>query len=107
MLDPAPGLFSTTIGAPSALDKGSAKTRATKSAAPPGAKPTTSLMGREGYDCANAWLAKRMMRKKILTTEPNPKQTTKPRVSAGSTRGFVVCFGDRKSTRLNSSHQII
>jgi hypothetical protein len=48
MLDPAPGLFSTTIGEPSAFDSGSAKTRATKSAAPPGAKPTTSLMGREG-----------------------------------------------------------
>src|SRR5256885_15586046 len=66
MLEPAPGLFSTTSGAPSALDRGSAKTRATKSAAPPGAKPTTSLTGREGYDCASAWLAKRKTRQKIL-----------------------------------------
>ena len=77
----------TAIGAPSALDKGSAKTRATKSAAPPGAKPTTSLTGREGYDCASAWLAKRKTRTKLLTTAPNPERTTRLPVSAGSTRG--------------------
>src|SRR5438309_1261645 len=35
MLEPAPGLFSTTIGWPSAFDKGSARTRATNSAARP------------------------------------------------------------------------
>src|SRR5438093_12539911 len=69
ILETAPGLFSTTIGAPSALDKGAAKTHATKTAAPPGAKPTTSLTGREGYDCASAWLAKRKTRQKILISD--------------------------------------
>jgi hypothetical protein len=48
MLEPAPARFSITIDWPSARESGSAIARDTKSAAPPGAKPTTSLIGRAG-----------------------------------------------------------
>src|SRR5438876_6039176 len=54
MLEPAPGLFSTTTGWPSALPNSSLITRATKSAAPPGAKPTSSRIGLFGYPAACA-----------------------------------------------------
>jgi hypothetical protein len=48
MLEPAPGLFSTTTGCPSARPSGSWKARATKSAAPPGVNPTTMRSGLAG-----------------------------------------------------------
>jgi hypothetical protein len=48
MLEPAPGRLSTRIGWPSARASGSCRLRATKSAAPPGAKPTTSRTGLDG-----------------------------------------------------------
>jgi len=63
------------------------QTRATKSAAPPGAKPDHQLDGREGYDCANAWLRKRKMRKKVFHDSAESKADNKAPVSAGSTRG--------------------
>src|SRR5687767_12599914 len=54
MLEPAPGLLSTTIDWPRLRDSGSPITRETRSAAPPGAKPSTSLTGRVGQACASA-----------------------------------------------------
>src|SRR6185295_11626825 len=49
MLEPAPGLLSITTGWPSDLESESWYARDTWSAAPPGAKPTTSFTGRIGY----------------------------------------------------------
>src|SRR4029078_10601369 len=48
MLEPAPGRLSITIGCPRPRESGSPSVRATKSAAPAGANPTTSLIGRDG-----------------------------------------------------------
>jgi hypothetical protein len=45
MLPDAPGLFSTTMGWPSALDNGSANARAAMSGLVPPGKPTTILTG--------------------------------------------------------------
>src|SRR5688572_4467618 len=52
MLEPAPGRLSMTIDWPRARESGSLSVRATKSAAPAGANPTTSLIGLFGYGCA-------------------------------------------------------
>src|SRR6185369_10571407 len=49
MLEPLPGLLSTTTGWPSAFPNASLIARATVSAAPAGAKPTTSRIGLAGY----------------------------------------------------------
>ena len=49
MVPVAPGLFSTTIGWPSLLDKVSPRMRDTVSTGPPAGKPTTSLIGRFGH----------------------------------------------------------
>src|SRR6185369_9516178 len=56
MLEPLPGLLSTTTGWPSALPNASLMARATVSAAPAGANPTTSRIGLFGYaaGCAPA-----------------------------------------------------
>src|SRR5258706_14849153 len=53
MDDPAPARFSITTGWPRARERYSLYARATVSAAPPGANPTTSLTGLFGY-CADA-----------------------------------------------------
>ena len=45
MEEPAPARFSITIGWPEAAAEAFAEARATVSAAPPGAKPTTRRMG--------------------------------------------------------------
>src|SRR6478735_11944578 len=60
MLEPLPGLLSTTTGWPSALPNASLMARATESAAPPGANPITRRIGLVGYAavCAPAWQAK-------------------------------------------------
>src|SRR5258708_30050021 len=49
---PAPGLFSTTIGCPSAVDSFSPIVRARMSVVPPGANGTTHLIGFDGHGCA-------------------------------------------------------
>src|ERR1700682_5522568 len=54
MEDPAPARFSITMGRPTARPSGSPNARATLSAAPPGAKPTTSRIGLAGDACAAA-----------------------------------------------------
>jgi hypothetical protein len=49
---PAPGLFSTTMGWPSALATSVQTRRVTKSVVPPGGKGTTTRKGRVGQACA-------------------------------------------------------
>ena len=51
---PAPGRFSTASGCGSAVRAPSASARAKTSAPPPGAKPTTKVIGRVGKSCAGA-----------------------------------------------------
>ena len=51
---PAPGLFSTTTGCPSATDSFSLIVRARMSVVPPGAKGTMYLIGLLGQVCAYA-----------------------------------------------------
>src|SRR6476620_11229015 len=51
---PAPGLFSTMTGWPSAAVSFSPMVRARMSVVPPGANGTTHLMGLPGQDCAPA-----------------------------------------------------
>src|SRR2546429_3201653 len=52
MLPPAPGLFSTTTGCPSACCSLGAMRRAERSTGPPGAYGTTRWTGRDGQSCA-------------------------------------------------------
>src|SRR5258708_24200739 len=87
-MPPCPGLFSTTQGWPRYGCSQSQKTRATMSFAPPARKPTTNLIGRFGnFSAADA----------APDSGPHPLP-----------RNFqTVRSRDRKSTRLNSSHQII
>ena len=54
MLPDAPALLSTMTRCPSDLLISSATVRATESAAPPGAKPTKSVIGLSGKLCADA-----------------------------------------------------
>src|SRR5690349_14991660 len=56
---PAPGLLSTTMGWPSALEAPSAAARAIRSLAPPAEKGTTRRIGLAGQACAAAPLAAR------------------------------------------------
>src|SRR5438094_2316919 len=54
MLPPAPGLFSTTTGWPSACCSLAAMRRAERSTGPPGAYGTTRWTGRDGQSCGKA-----------------------------------------------------
>src|SRR3954466_16203191 len=55
MIELAPGRFSTITGWPMFCETLAATRRVTPSAPPPGGKPTTQLIGFEGYaDCARA-----------------------------------------------------
>src|SRR2546421_10701425 len=57
MLPPAPGLFSTTTGWPSACCSLGAIKRAERSTGPPGAYGTTRWTGLDGQSCAPQWNA--------------------------------------------------
>src|SRR5687767_4623019 len=59
MLPPAPGRLSTVTGWPSASERRLAMMRDVVSVPPPGAKPTSMVIGRVGQDCASA-LAEKM-----------------------------------------------
>ena len=54
MFVPAPGLFSTTTGCPIRSVRASPTNRAMVSVDPPGAKPTSNRIGRDGKACADA-----------------------------------------------------
>ena len=54
MVPPAPGRFSTITGWPNPSERICAVIRASASAGPPGANPTSSLIGRSGNACAPA-----------------------------------------------------
>src|ERR1700679_109635 len=54
MVPPAPGIFSTTTGWPSARAIRSLTTRATVSVGPPALNGTTTVMGRDGKSSAEA-----------------------------------------------------
>src|SRR5690606_7453992 len=54
MVPPAPPLFSTTTGCPSALDKGSCRIRADTSTLPPAGYETIRFIGLSGYVSAPA-----------------------------------------------------
>src|SRR5712664_530322 len=54
MVEPAPGLFSITIGWPITGASSFCTMRAATSVNPPGPKGTMILMGLEGYGCASA-----------------------------------------------------
>src|SRR2546421_4786673 len=56
MLPPAPGLFSTTTGWPSACCSLGAMRRAERSTGPPGAYGTTRWIGRDGQACGKTAL---------------------------------------------------
>src|SRR5688572_4434029 len=58
MVPPAPGLFSTTTGWPSASDRPGATRRAVMSTFPPGAKGTMMRIGFAGKACAAASVAR-------------------------------------------------
>src|SRR5690242_4331862 len=73
MLPPAPPRFSTTTGCPIRSDTFWASVRATVSAKPPAAKPTTKCTGREGYACADASSGKasrRAARNRFVMLDP-------------------------------------
>src|SRR6476620_7365161 len=59
MVEPAPGLFSMTIGWPMAGASSFCRMRAATSVNPPGPKGTMILIGRVGYGCACAAVARR------------------------------------------------
>src|SRR5687767_5372624 len=54
MVEPAPGLFSTTTGWPQLSLSFCATDRASTSVVPPGGKGTTMVMVLDGYACAKA-----------------------------------------------------
>src|ERR1700726_3463034 len=81
MLPPAPGRFSTTMGWPRRTDSHWPIKRATTSTEPPGAKPTTTRTGRDGYVSAQA-------------TREIAGSVTAPaaRCRSALREGFIICL---------------
>src|SRR2546423_14561476 len=92
MVVPAPGLFSMMTGCPRRGESFSPTARATMSTPPPGGNGTMNRIGREGYGCAWAMLAKR-------------------RSAAQSTRCIdLLClggFGQRHGRGLHAGHGVL
>ncbi|KAG1323220.1 hypothetical protein G6F61_015167 [Rhizopus arrhizus] len=73
MLPPAPARFSTTTVWPSRCDSGSASRRASVSAEPPGAKPTSSRTGFVGFHASAAIAVEAAVRAVMANKAPTAR----------------------------------